>query len=86
MKISRTETFKRDFTELPEHAQRGFERKLQLLVQNPRHPSLRVKKMKGHENRWEGSIDLFYRFTFELHVDHILLRRIGPHDAVLRNP
>lgn len=55
-------------------------------MQNINHPSLRVKKMQGHENRWEGSITIFYRFTFEMHEDHYLFRRIGPHDDVLRKP
>jgi hypothetical protein len=53
---------------------------------NINHPSLRVKKMKGHKNRWEASIDMFYRFTFEIHSDYYLLRRIGPHDDVLKKP
>jgi len=55
-------------------------------MENIRHPSLRVKKMEGHKNRWEASIDMFYRFTFEIHDDFYMLRRIGPHDNVLKNP
>jgi hypothetical protein len=42
--------------------------------------------MEGHKNRWEASIDMFYRFTFEIHDDFYMLRRIGPHDKVLKNP
>jgi hypothetical protein len=40
--------------------------------------------MKGYENRWEASINMFYRFTFEIHTDYYLFRRIGPHDIVLK--
>lgn len=42
--------------------------------------------MQGYENRWEASINMFYRFTFEIHTDHYLFRRIGPHDDVLKRP
>ena len=55
-------------------------------MDNIHHPSLRVKKMKGYENRREASIKMFYRFTFEIHEDYYLFRSIGPHDDVLRNP
>ncbi len=86
MKILRTGVFKEDFTQLPKPTQEKFERKIKLFMNNIHHPSLRVKKMRGHKNRWEASIDMFYRFTFEIHSDHYLFRRIGPHDDVLKKP
>jgi mRNA interferase RelE/StbE len=86
MKIARTDSFRKDFKELPVHVRQTFEKKIALFVEDVHHPSLRVKKMRGYKNRWEASIDMFYRFTFEIHNDHYLLRRIGPHDRVLRNP
>ncbi|MBU2026343.1 MAG: hypothetical protein AABZ85_07775 [Thermodesulfobacteriota bacterium] len=85
MNIHLAASFKKDYQQLPAGVQQLFDRKLSILVQNIRHPSLRIKKMKGFENRWEGSINMFYRFTFEMHDDYFLLRRIGPHD-VLKNP
>jgi mRNA-degrading endonuclease YafQ of YafQ-DinJ toxin-antitoxin module len=86
MRISRTDSFKRDFRELPAAIQELFQNKLGLFMQKIRHPSLRVKKLQGFENRWEASINMFYRFTFEIHKEHYLFRRIGPHDDVLRSP
>ncbi|QTA93648.1 type II toxin-antitoxin system RelE/ParE family toxin [Desulfonema magnum] len=86
MKIVRTEGFKKDFKHLPKSVQEKFVKKFELFMENIRHPSLRVKKMEGHKNRWEASIDMFYRFTFEIHDDFYMLRRIGPHDKVLKNP
>jgi mRNA-degrading endonuclease RelE of RelBE toxin-antitoxin system len=85
MKIVRTESFKKDFKNLPPHIQKIFEKKIKLFLENINHPSLRVKKLQGHNNRWEASITIFYRFTFEIHKDCYLLRRIGPHD-ILRTP
>lgn len=86
MRITRTEGFKKDFKQLPKYVQKKFEGKIKLFMENIRHPSLRVKKMEGHTNRWEASIDMFYRLTFEMHDDFYMLRRIGPHDKVLKNP
>lgn len=84
MKILRTDAFKEDYKNLPITVQRKFDQKIKRFMNDIRHPSLRVKKMKGHKDRWEASIDMFYRFTFEVHQDYYLLRRIGPHDAVLK--
>ena len=86
MKIVRTNAFKKDFKELPVSVQIKFKKKIVLFHGNIKHPSLRVKKMEGHKNKWEASIDMFYRFNFEIHHDFYLLRRIGPHDRVFRNP
>lgn len=86
MKIIRTDVFKKDYQRLPKATQEKFENKIKLFLDNIHHPSLRVKKMKGHKNRWEASIDMFYRFTFEIHSGYCLFRRIGPHDYVLKNP
>ena len=86
MRLLRTAAFGEDYVRLPKAVQEKFERKIRLFMNNINHPSLRVQKMQGHANRWEASIDMFYRFTFEIHTDHYLLRRIGPHDAVLKKP
>ncbi|MEE8483569.1 MAG: hypothetical protein V3S46_03145 [Nitrospinota bacterium] len=86
MIIIYTDHFKKDFKQLPKKKQQLFKKKIAMFMENIRHPSLRVKKMSGTDNRWEASIDMFYRFTFEKHEDHYFLRRIGPHDDVLKKP
>lgn len=86
MRIGRTDSFKKDYRQLPSLVQESFDKKIRLFMKDTNHPSLRVKKMKGHENRWEASITMFYRFTFEVHADRYLLRRVGPHDRVLKQP
>ncbi len=86
MKIVRTDSFKNDYRHLPAHVQKAFDKKIHIFANNINHPSLRVKKMKGYKNRWEGSITMFYRFTFEIHAGYYLFRRIGPHDTILKNP
>ena len=69
MKILRTNPFKRDFQNLPDPIKRRTEKALRLLVSDPHHPSLRVKKVKGElikgfSNVFEARITRNYRFFF----------------------
>lgn len=90
MKVIRTDRFKRDFRDLPEHIKRRAERALRFLLTNPHYPSLRSKKMEGKndiEGRdiWEARVTGNYRFTFAVEDDTYVLYRIGPHD-IERHP
>jgi hypothetical protein len=40
-------------------------------------PSLRVKRITGTIDRWEGSVTMNYRFTFQFEAGRVLFRRIG---------
>lgn len=82
MKILYSESFQRDFQNLPRNIQRIAGKKLKLFANNLRHPSLRIKKMERLENIWEGSITKSYRFTFNRENDSCILRRIGTHDIL----
>jgi hypothetical protein len=44
MKIRRTAHFDRNYTRAPQEIQQAFDKQSLLLLQNPRHPSLRAKK------------------------------------------
>src|SRR5438034_11407401 len=85
MMIPQPARIERDFRSLPLQIQRRADKQLQLLIDNPRHPSLRIKKMEGSQDIWEGRITKGYRFTFQVRQDTYLLRRIGTHD-ILVNP
>lgn len=86
MKIVRSPRFDRAYKKLPPDVQGLFKRKIRLLVEsNLRHPSLRVKRIRGTAGIWEASITMGYRFTFELIEDGIRLRVIGRH-GVVDNP
>jgi len=74
--------FKKEFKKLPQNIQKSFYEKLSLLLQNMLHPSLRVKRIQGTKDRWEGSVTMKYRFTFELIEDTIIFRAIGTHDIL----
>ncbi len=86
MRIEWSEPFQKDFKKLSKPIQELFEEKIKLVISSRfAHPSLRIKKIKGHPHLWEGSVTMNYRFTFNKTDGGIFLRRIGTHD-MLRNP
>lgn len=86
MRIARTERFKAAYEELTPSNQQRARKAIRLLSENPRHPSLRVKKIKGTDDIWEARAGRSLRMTFEVHGDLILLRNIGGHDKTLARP
>ena len=85
MKIQTTRPFEEDYEDLPETIKKQADKQFALLLQNPHHPSLRLKKIKGHPYIWEGRVTESYRFTFQMSGETYLLRRIGTHD-ILKTP
>ena len=79
------DSFKKDFQRLSIEIQKQTEKQLHFLVQNPRHPSLRVKKMEHPQNIWEARISKGYRLTFQIQAETLILRRVGNHD-ILKSP
>ena len=92
MIYERTRRFNKSLDSLPADVQTKAVKAFELFVDNPQHPSLRVKKMKGHKAIWEGRIDQFYRFTFEYGKDAetgeavCTLRNVGRHDILDHSP
>jgi len=76
--------FKKQYRSLPQEIQAAFDAKLELFLRNMQHPSLRVKRIHGTQDRWEGSITMKYRFTFEMSEMHVIFRAIGTHDILNR--
>jgi len=87
METRRNTIFKKDFHKLSNELQQRANKQIFVLVENSQHPSLRLKKVKSERGVWEVRISKSHRFTFQ-RVDGgiILLRRIGKHDEVLKNP
>ncbi len=82
MRIFYSALFQEDFLNLPKEIKKIAEKKLNLFGDNPRYSSLRIKKMGGLLNIWEGRITDNYRFTFLIEKDVYILRRIGTHDIL----
>jgi mRNA-degrading endonuclease RelE of RelBE toxin-antitoxin system len=91
MIFRRTERFLKAYRILPVKIQGKLLKALKLMEQNQRHPSLRVRKMEGHEGIWEARVDLKYRFTFHYEKDSsgevfCVFRNVDNHDECLKNP
>jgi len=76
--------FRRDYQRLPKHIQKQTDKALALLEQNPLHPSLHTKRIKGTKHIWEARITIVYRFTFNWESDLVTLRRVGTHDILTK--
>jgi mRNA interferase RelE/StbE len=84
MEIKPSSKFADDYKSLPPLIRKRADEKLKLLLENPQHPSLRLKKMKGFPDIWEARVTKNYRFTFQIQGNFYLLRRIGAHDILKR--
>jgi mRNA-degrading endonuclease RelE of RelBE toxin-antitoxin system len=76
--------FKKEYNGLPKEIQKAFDQKLQVFLKDMAHPSLRVKRIQGTRDRWEGSVTMKYRFTFEFSEGILILRAIGTHDIIIK--
>jgi len=79
-----SQTFKKSYNHLPGDIQKAFNQKLQLLLQDISHPSLRIKRIQGTRNRWEESVTMKYRFTFQWDGSTLIFRTIGTHDILMK--
>lgn len=87
MKLIVSAHFKKDFQKLPPQVKKKLEKQLRFLIKSPKHPSLRIKKIKGKYGKhqfWEARIDRFWRMSFQKIKNGIRLCRLGPHDKILK--
>jgi mRNA-degrading endonuclease YafQ of YafQ-DinJ toxin-antitoxin module len=83
MKVIYTDPFRRDYSRLQADIQNALDKALLFLFKNPRHPSLRAKKLPG-TSIWYARITRAYRFTFQYSDSLIILRRAGTHDMLTK--
>ena len=74
-----SERFIRSYASAPPAIQRAFDRKLDLLLQNLRHPSLRAKKYDEARDIWQGRVTQGWRFYFSIAGDTYVLLDIMAH-------
>lgn len=84
MKIQYSDKFLENVENLPKDIKKILRSKLEIMIDNPRHPSLRTKKIQGQENIFEASVTMGIRITWQYTDDSILLRNIGEHDKTLK--
>lgn len=86
-KIILTDRFVAFYKKLPEGIRKKVKQQIQLLAENPRHPSLQTKPIQGTNGIYEARIDIHYRMTYErLPDDTLLLRVVAQHDDALKKP
>jgi len=81
-----TEQFEQAYEKLTSVEKRNVRKALTLLGGNPKHPSLRVKKMEGRKDIWEARSSKRLRMTFEMAGEIIVMRSVGEHDKLLKKP
>jgi mRNA-degrading endonuclease RelE of RelBE toxin-antitoxin system len=92
MIFRRTDRFLKAFHVLPKQIQEKAIKAFYLFKEDPSHPSLNIKKIKGQKEIWEGRIDRSYRFTFHYEKSNetgeviCVFRNIDNHEACLKNP
>jgi mRNA interferase RelE/StbE len=86
MIIGRSDQFKKAWTQLSEADKKLARKAIEMMLEDMRYPSLRIKKVKGAGDVWEARASYSMRITFELAQDTIILRNIGKHDDVLKQP
>jgi len=86
MIIEYSDSFREGVQRLSLEAKKQLKKKLELMAENPRHPSLRSKKIQGIDGIFEASVNMDIRMTWQYTEDGILLRKIGEHDKTLSNP
>ena len=82
MNLELSEIAQKKLKRLPRSIQKKTYKSFGLLLNNPRHPSLRSKKM-AVANFYEARIDYHYRFAFSIEGDTILVLTLGLHDEGL---
>lgn len=73
-------SFWRAYARLHEPVRQAARRAYALFAQNPDHPSLRFKKLAGHDHVWSVRINEQYRAVGERDGDTIVWAWIGTHN------
>lgn len=74
-----TPHFQRSYHKLPDEIQSAFDKKLELLLRDIRHPSLRAKKYDEGKNIWQMRITGDYRVYFEIKGHLYIFHEIRSH-------
>ncbi len=78
-----TEKFKKHFAKLNNNEKKQLKNKLELLSNNPMHPSLRTKRIQGTKDLFECSVNMDIRIIWFYEGDVlIILLDVGHHDIL----
>jgi mRNA interferase RelE/StbE len=78
-----TRRFQKHFKSLTGQEKKQLRKKLELLVENPMHPSLRTKRIQGTEDLYECSVNMDIRIIWSYEGNTmIILVDVGHHDIL----
>jgi mRNA-degrading endonuclease RelE of RelBE toxin-antitoxin system len=78
-----TNRFQKHYKSLTEQEKAQLMKKLNLLVENPAHPSLRTKRIQGTDKLYESSVNLDVRIIWYYEeAALIVLADVGHHDIL----
>lgn len=82
-KFTFTPRFKKHFANLSPETKKQLKRKLELLAENPYHPSLRTKRIQGTDDLFECSVNMDVRIIWYYEGSQmIILLDVGHHDIL----
>lgn len=82
-RIIYTERFLKHFKDLTEQEKKQLKNKLNILAENPSHPSLRTKRIQGTKDLFECSVNMDIRIIWHYEGDKlIILLDVGHHDIL----
>jgi len=79
MRIDYTERFRRSYADAPLEIRQALDRRIALLTNNLRHPSLRAKKYDEARGIWQARVNKDWRFYFTIEGDTYYLIEVMPH-------
>ncbi len=82
-KFASTSRFQKHFKTLTMQEKKQLHKKLEILAENPRHPSLRTKSIQGTDDLFECSVNMDIRIIWYYEGDKmIILVDVGHHDVL----
>lgn len=79
-KITYSKAFKKHYKSLSDSEKKQTKNKIKFFVEDPRHTSLRTKKIQGADGIWESSINMDIRIIWFYEGDDLIfLLDIGHH-------
>ncbi len=83
--ITYTRRFEKNYKKLTSSEKRQIKTKVEILSDNPFHPSLRTKRIQGTDDLFECSVNMDIRIIWYYEGDQlIMLLDVGHHDILER--